>query len=53
MKEIQMYIIVFILGAMFGGTVGVFTMCLVQIYMKYRNKKIIVNAINHHAYKCN
>ena len=26
-----MYIIVFILGAMLGGTVGVFTMCLVQI----------------------
>ena len=26
-----MYIIVFILGAMFGGTVGVFAMCLVQI----------------------
>ena len=26
-----MYIIVFILGAMFGGTVGVFTMCLMQI----------------------
>ena len=26
-----MYIIVFILGAMFGGPVGVFTMCLLQI----------------------
>ncbi len=26
-----MYIIVFILGAMFGGAVGVCTMCLVQI----------------------
>lgn len=26
-----MYIIVFILGAMFGGTVGVFAMCLMQI----------------------
>ena len=30
-KEFQMYIIVFILGAMFGGSVGVFTMCLMQI----------------------
>lgn len=29
-KKKMVYFLIFVAGAMFGGTVGVFTMCLVQ-----------------------
>ena len=47
-----MYIIVFILGAMFGGTVGVFTMCLMQINrLNDENNRKISEQINDEKFK--